>query len=191
MAFADGRRQLIKAHLPGDLLGLPSMALRQAADSIVALTPAVIASIPRDAIGRLFVRNPRLAALLFLISQEERVALMDRIASIGSTDAINRLAALLLQVHGRVIRAHPETGSSFPFPLSQMDVADMTGVTTVHLNRTIQRLRAQGAVTWIRQQVTINDFDVLARLAELPARALDRQPDWLPADREVSGNVPR
>lgn len=182
IAFANGRRQLIKAHLPGDLLGLPSIALRRAADSVVALTPAVIASVSRDAIGRLFQRSPRLSALMFLISQEERVMLMDRIASIGATDAINRLAALLLQLHGRVVRAHPETGDSFAFPLSQSDVADMTGVTAVHLNRTVQRLRAQGTVTWARQQVTIHDFDALRRLADMPPRVLDHQPDWLPTD---------
>ena len=180
IAFPGGQRQLIKAHLPGDLLGLPSIALARQADSIVALTAAVVALIPLDAVGRLFETRPRLAALLFLISQEERVMLMDRLASIGATKAVNRLAALLLQIHARVVRSQPETGDAFAFPLLQHDVADMIGVTAVHLNRTTQELRRQGVITWERQRVTIHDRATLARLAGLPRRDLVHAPRWVP-----------
>lgn len=180
MGFANGRRQLIKVHLPGDLLGLPSLALSRAADTIVALTDGVIACIPPARIGRLFERSPRLAALLFLISQEERVVLMDRLASLGATGAINRLAALMLEIHARVRRSQPQTGATFDFPLLQSDVADIIGVTANHLNRTTQRLRADGVITWQRQHVTIHDAAALERLAELPRRKLDGQLDWLP-----------
>lgn len=186
VAFVSGRRQLIKIHLPGDLLGLPSLSLGNAADSIVALTDAVIVYIPRANIGRLFENSPRLAALLFLISQEERVALMDRLASIGATAAINRLAALVLEVHGRVRRALPDSGDAFDFPLLQSDVADIIGVTETHLNRTVQRLRAAGSVTWQRQRVTVHDAAALARLAQLPRRVLTRQLAWLPAPRPAA-----
>ena len=182
IAFADGHRQLIKAHLPGDLLGLPSIALRHAADSVVALTPVVVAPISPAALGKLFVRNPRVAALLFLISQEERIMLMDRLASIGSTKAASRLAALLLQVHARLLRARPDTGDAFDFPLLQHDVADMIGVTAVHLNRTAQTLRAKGVITWRQQRVTIHDFAAMRRLAELPQRVVNHDPDWLPQE---------
>lgn len=180
ITFADGHRQLIKVQLPGDLLGLPSIALRQAADSVVALTPVVIAPISPAALGRLFERSPRLAALLFLISQEERVMLIDRIASIGSTKAVNRLAALLLQVHARIVRSHPGTGDAFDFPLMQNDVADMIGVTAQHLNRTVQRMRADGILTWKQQRIAINDVAAMTRLAGLPPRLVDYDPAWLP-----------
>ena len=182
IAFANGHRQLIKVHLPGDLLGLPSIALAEAVDSIVALTEAVIAQISHMALGQLFIRNPRLAALLFMISQEERVMLMDRLASIGSTPAASRLAALLLQIHARVVRARPETQDAFDFPLLQNDVADMIGVTAVHLNRTAQTLRAKGLLTWKRHRITIHDFPAMMRLADLPRRNLHRAPSWLPAE---------
>lgn len=182
VGFASGRRQLIKVHLPGDLLGLPSLALNRTADTIVALTDSVVAMIPPAAIGRLFQSNPRLAALLFLISQEERVALMDRLASIGATAAINRLAALLLELQVRVRRAHPETGDTFDIPLLQNDAADIIGVTPAHLNRTLQRLRVDGTVTWRRHNVTIHNVGALTRLAELPRRVLDRRLEWLPPE---------
>lgn len=181
VGFADGRRQLIKIHMSGDLLGLPSLSLRQAADTIIALTPAVIAVIPPAAVGRLFERSPRLAAMLFLISQEERVVLMDRLASIGASAAINRLAALLLEIHARLCRAEPATGDTFDFPLLQSDVADMIGITSAHLNRTVKRMRAEGVVTWQRQRITIHDFAAVARSALLPRRVLNRELAWLPA----------
>lgn len=180
--FANGATQLVNIYLTGDMVGTTDLALRRCAQSAVALTPVELSVISRHEVGLLFERSPRLAALLFMISQEERVMLMDRLASIGSTKAASRLAALLLQVHARVVRAQPGTGDAFDFPLLQSDVADMIGVTAVHLNRTAQALRAAKLLTWKRQRITIHDFPAMIRLAELPRRVVDSDPSWLPRE---------
>ncbi|RZM33397.1 MAG: cyclic nucleotide-binding domain-containing protein, partial [Sphingomonas sp.] len=73
MTFANGARILLKVHLPGDMLGMPSLALRESADTIVALTDVHIGVVSRDELGRLFEENARLAALLFLCSHETRL----------------------------------------------------------------------------------------------------------------------
>ena len=164
------------------MLGLPSLALCQAAESIVALTPVAVGTVPHAAIGRLFELNPRLAALLFLISQEERVMMMDRLASIGATETPNRLAALILQIHARVVRSDPTTGTSFDFPLLQTDVAELIGVTTVHLNRILKEMRASGLIAWSRHRVSILDFPAMASLGGLPPRSLAQDAYWLPGN---------
>lgn len=180
ITFADGSRQLIKVHLPGDMLGLPSLALRHCAESIVALTPIAIGVIPEAALGRLFELNPRLAALLFLISQEERVMLMDRLASLGATSAVRRLAALLLQIHARVLRSDPTATGAFDFPLSQRDVADLNGVSAVHLSRALRQLRAAKLLTWTRYRITMIDVPGLTALAGIAQRELNQNARWLP-----------
>lgn len=180
ITFPDGTRQLIKIHMPGDMLGMPSLALRQTADSIVALTPIAVGFVSPAALGRLFERNPRLAALLFLISQEERTMLIDRVASLGASDARGRLAALLLQIRSRVLRSNPYAEQTFEFPLSQGDVADLIGVTAVHLNRIIQGLRSAELMSWGLHRVTLHDEIKLAEIAGVRSRALERDPDWLP-----------
>lgn len=178
---AGGARQMIKVHLPGDLLGLPSLAFAQACDTIHALSPAVVSIVEPRAIGEIFRTNPRLATLLFLISQEERVRLTDRLASIGRTDASSRVAALILQLHARVRCNDPDAGDTFHAPLTQADLADLTGLSKVHVNRTLQQLRGDKIVRWSSRSVTILDSERLEALAQITPRRLARDLGWMPS----------
>jgi CRP/FNR family transcriptional regulator, anaerobic regulatory protein len=180
-----GSRQLLKIHMPGDMMGLPSLAYHEAVDTIVALTPIVVHSFPSAAIGAMFASHPRIAALLFLISQEERTMLADRVAAMGRAGAVQRVAALILQLHARVMRHDPATGDSFHVPIRQAELADLAGITTVHVNRVLQELRARELVHWSRQTITILDQPGLRALAGLPERTMVSEPDWLP-DRSAA-----
>jgi len=181
ITFADGSEQLLDVHLPGDFLGTPDLAVSSRLQSIVALTPVELVVVPQQMVGLLFERSPRLAAILFLVSQEERVRLMDRLASVGATDAVPRLASLLLHIHSRLTQSEPSTGDSFTLPLSQMQVASLVGLSQAHLNRTLQTLRRSAALTWTRQSVTILDRSALQEMSGLPQRSLDRNANWLPS----------
>jgi len=183
MVVAGGARQIIKVHMPGDLLGLPSLALERAADTLSALTSVTLLTVEPRALGRLFEVSPHLTALLFLISQEERVMLMDRLASLGRTDATARLTALVLQLHARVLRNNPQAGATFEVPLTQENLADLTGLTEVHVNRTIKKLRASKVLRWSRRWITIVDEAALRELAGLPERKLATDLSWIPADQ--------
>lgn len=183
LSFASGARQMLKVHLPGDMLGLPSLALTNRPDSIVALSKIVVSAISLDALGRLFETNARLAALMYLISQEERVMMIDRLAMMGCGSAIQRVAGLILELHRRIMRSEPEVTDSFEHHLSQHDLAELTGITPVHLNRTLQQLRQDKAIKWGRRTATILDRDVLTRHAGLPPRVLNRDLGWLPASK--------
>ena len=178
--FASGATQLVNIYLAGDMLGTTDLALLRCAQSAVALTPVELGVISRQELGLLFEHNPRLAALLFLISQEERVTLMDRLAAIGATKAPNSLASLLVHLHTRVTRSEPDRTNSFTMPLTQDQVAALIGVTPVHLNRTLQQLRQHGLVEWTRNRVTILDQPGLVAMSGLPKRELDRDAEWLP-----------
>ena len=181
-----GDRQVLRVHLPGDLVGLPSMVLAEAHDTITAISAAEVSAIEPTALKSVFEKSPRLAAMLFAISQEERVILMDRLLSIGQMEAPERIAAFVLELRDRIIRSGQTDTQSFQCPLTQQAMADLLGLTPVHLNRTLQSLRAEQTIAWSKGTVTIKDEDRLHRLVGKPPPAFAYEPTWMP---EISGNA--
>lgn len=181
---ATGGEQIVKVHLPGDMLGTPSLALSTAAESLVALTRATVDVIPSSRVGELFVQAPRLSAAMFLSAQQERIWLMDRLMSIGRTNAVQRLAGFLYSIHRRLCAIDPGSPSKFELPLSQRELANVLGITTVHANRTLTQLERTGLVSRSGRWFAIEDIAGLRRLSCLPNREFQRAPEWL---RAVTG----
>jgi CRP-like cAMP-binding protein len=176
---ATGRRQIVKVHLPGDLLGVPSMCLERAGESLVALTRVTVDVIPLRSFARLFEEAPRLGFAIFLSTQQERVMLMDRITSIGRTTAPQRIAALLVHIHDRLKLVDERNGRSFELPLTQEELAQATGLTAVHINRTFQELDRMEIIQRRDRRITLTDLRALRELAALPSRKFVREPAWL------------
>lgn len=174
----NGERQIVKVHLPGDVLAAPSLSVETAAETLVAMTDVTVRSISLNAIGRIFKEAPALAASLFVSAQQERVFLMERLATIGRMQASDRLVALLLHVHDRLSHAGLQDGS-VEWPLTQSDVADVLGLTTVHVNRVIKTLERQGLIQREGSTTRLIDVDALRRLSGLPKRRWVNRPEWL------------
>ena len=194
MNVLNGRRQIVTVSLPGDLLGVPSLCLTRAAVAFEALTPAVVQVISLDAFAGLFMKLPRLALSMFLVSQQERVLLMERLASVGQTKAIQRLAAFLLHIHERLQQVDKSVGQSFELPLTQADLAEIVGLTFVHVNRSLRELDRRGLIQRSGKQVTLVDPESLRELAGLPRHQFVCDPDWLsgePPRRQAGIRAPR
>lgn len=181
MLLADGERQILKLHLPGDMLGTASMSLTQAADTLSALTPITVSRVPASAFGQLFMANPRFAACMFLSAQRERIALMDRLAMVGRSTALQRLAALLLDLRERLSVAAGAATDTFAMPVTQEQIGDYLGLTGVHVNRMIRQLETDGIITRHRprQQITIARPDALRQISGTHDRPLARDLGWL------------
>lgn len=180
IALADGRRQIVKVHLPGDILGSPSVTLAAAAETLTALTQVRIRSVSLAAFGTIFKRLPHLAALLFLSAQQERVILMDRLCSVGRTSAESRLAALILHLRDRLALLHPDIGSRFEHPLTQEQLGDIVGLTSVHVNRVFRVLEDKRLIRRDGHAVELLDIPALRRLSGVPVRNLTQDLSWLP-----------
>ena len=178
---ATGGEQIVKVHLPGDMLGTPSLAVNAAAESLVALTRATVEVIPSERLGELFVQAPRLSAAMFLAAQQERIWLMDRLMSIGRTNAVERLAGFLFTTYQRLKKIDPNAPAKFELPLSQRELANVLGITAVHANRTLAQLQKTGLVSRFGRWVIIEDLAGLRRLSCLPDREFRRAPAWLSA----------
>lgn len=179
VVVAGGARQIVKIHMPGDMMGMPSFAGLTACETLQACTAVEASVVPFDAMARIFREEPALAAFLFLITQEERAALMDRLASVGRTGAINRVATLILELHKRLLAHRPDTGDEFEAPLTQEEIADVLGLTGVHVNRTLRALRARGIAEWRHGRLRILDRDALRGLGRIACRERGRHVDWI------------
>jgi CRP-like cAMP-binding protein len=176
---ADGGQQIVKVNLPGDVLGGPSLALTHAAESLVALNRTTVDVIPSKRFGQLFMSSPRLAAAMFLAVQQERIWLMDKLTSIGRTSAAQRLAAFLLLLHERLNKVDRRTGESFELSLSQSELANVLGITTVHANRTIHQLERTGMISRCGRTITLQNLKALRDFSGVPHREFKGVPAWL------------
>ncbi|MEG8040736.1 Crp/Fnr family transcriptional regulator [Sphingomonas sp. LR60] len=174
-----GERQMVKFHLPGDMLGTPSMCLAQAADTLTALTAVTISRVPLEAFGALFASSSRFAAAMFLSAQRERVALMDRLAAVGRTPAIARVAALLLDVGERLHALGAASEEGFDMPLTQEQIGDHLGLTAVHVNRVFRQLAESGLVSRDRHRVVLLDAPRLRAMSARQPRVMTRDVAWL------------
>ena len=179
LSLACGRQQIVKLHLPTDLLGVPSLCLHTAAESLVALTPIAVRSISRSRLMALFQQSPRLAASIFLTTQKEQMALMDALAVMGQADASVRLALMLCSLFNRLEDLGDTEGNSFGLPLTQREIGEVVGITTVHVNRTLRHFETSGLISRADQRIRLIDPDKLRRLAGLPRRELHIQPAWV------------
>lgn len=144
-AMANGRRQIVEFLIPGDAIGVCAQAHPRALAATVALTPvetadagALQAAIRGDSGG-----YPGLVQAGELAATEERARLMDHIVRLGRLSALERMAHLLLELHDRLERAGHAREGRFPMPLTQETLADATGLSLVHVNRTLQQLRRE------------------------------------------------
>jgi CRP-like cAMP-binding protein len=105
---------------------------------------------------------------------------MERIALMGQALAKTRLAGLFVRLNERMGQFDDNWSNCFELHLTQRDMADLIGITTVHLNNVVQDLRAEGIIQLTRSELRILDLDRLLALAALsPWR--QARPTWLPA----------
>lgn len=181
MPLSDGRCQIVKVHLAGDLMGVPDLPYERPVEQLTALTAVEVGRIPREALGVLFAAHPRIAALMFLAAQQEQVFLMERLASIGRTEAPARVAALLLHLHERLSAQLGATSRRIDVPLSQQQLGDVLGLSEVHVNRVLQQMAREGLIRRDKRQFEILKPAALHALSGLPKRVLRRDHGWLPA----------
>jgi CRP/FNR family transcriptional regulator, anaerobic regulatory protein len=176
----DGSRQILRFHFPGDLLGVSSMIYREAPESLYALSDCVVCPFDRAALAELMVDHPRLSALLLVYCQIERVALTDRLAALGRTSAKQRVAALLLELRNRLRATDRSVANAFALGLTQEEIGDATGLTSVHVNRMLRQLEEEGLIARELGRVTLLDERALARAANYVNRYERLDLGWLP-----------
>ncbi len=161
-ALPDGRRQVVNFMLPGDIIGIYSNLFECADHSVTTLTAVEVASFPPERIVELFLGFPRLAAALAWSGAREEAMVAERLLSLGRRTALERVAHLIVELLRRLSVVNMAQGDTFSLPVTQEIMADALGLSIVHVNRTLRRLRDSGLIEVGGQRITVKDVAQLA-----------------------------
>jgi len=164
--FEDGRRQIISFLLPGDCCDPYIYLLDRRDHAIAALTQVAIARIPGASMAELTARSPALALAFHREALAGTAIQREWTVSLGRRSGAERLAHLFCELHARLAAIGLADETSCPMPLTQPDLADALGQTTVHINRTLQDLRAARLLALKGRRLTVLDPDGLRHLAK-------------------------
>ncbi len=156
----DGTRQITAFLLPGDFCDAHITLLRQMDHGIGALSPSTVAFIPRGKMIELIDR-PAIARALWWASLVDEGVLRAWIVNMGRRDAFRRVAHLFCELHARLRNVGRITSTGFECPATQEDLGDALGLTPVHVNRVLKRLRDQDLVSFRQGVVVIRDLEAL------------------------------
>ncbi|MEG3085999.1 Crp/Fnr family transcriptional regulator [Sphingomonas sp. PB4P5] len=160
----DGGKQITAFLLPGDFCDVHITMFREMDHSIGTLGAAKVAFIARELMLEMTER-PGIARALWWASLVDEAVLRAWIVNFGRRDSFQRVAHLICELYARLRNVGLATEDVFDLPLTQEDLSDALGLTPVHVNRVLKRLREEGMMTFKRQQISILDVRKLQTAA--------------------------
>jgi CRP-like cAMP-binding protein len=148
----DGRHQIVSFFLPGDICDLNVFILKTMDHSIGTITPVSIADLSREFFDEISANYPRIITALWWETLVNAAIQREWTMNLGQRSATERMAHLFCEIFLRLRLAGLTNGASCEFPLTQADLADATGLSKVHVNRTLQELRA-GALIVLKDKI--------------------------------------
>jgi CRP-like cAMP-binding protein len=162
----SGQRQLTELHVPGDFTDLHGFTLKRLDHDVVAITKCTIGVVPHDRLERMTERFPHLTRIYWLMTNMDAAIQREWNLSLGRRSAIARMAQLFCELQVRLGIVGLTSGESYDFPLTQVELAECLGLTSVHVNRTLQELRRMNLIEVRDWRVTILDGERLRTVAE-------------------------
>lgn len=161
----DGRRQVVALLLPGDLCDHDGLVLSETDHSIGALSAVTLVEIPPAAFEATMTAHPRVARALRWDALVNVAIQREWMLNLGRRSGAERLAHLLCEVFYRLRGVGLVQGASCEMPLTQLDLADVIGMTSVHVNRMLQTQRRQELFGLKGRRLTILDLVALEQAA--------------------------
>jgi CRP-like cAMP-binding protein len=168
----DGGRQILAIHMAGDMIDLQNSLLGFADHSVQALTVAEVALIPREAIIKLAFDRPTIGLALWKDTLVDGSIFREWIANVGRRDARARLAHLLCEFALRLEATGEGERTRWELPMTQEHLGDCTGLTSVHVNRTLKGLEQDELISRSSRSVTIEDWKRLAEAGDFQSAYL-------------------
>jgi CRP/FNR family transcriptional regulator len=165
VALADGRRQIVSILLPGDMIGIKGLVVARPTESVEALTPVTLNWCPRERLLELGETHPEVMLRLLLTAAETDRRLERWMLALARCSAEERLAAFLLSLRARLRAIGLMPRDTFLLPMTQQQIGDHLGLTVVHVNRVMRRLREAGLLMQQKRAITLLNVPALQRLA--------------------------
>jgi CRP-like cAMP-binding protein len=170
--LADGRRQILAFMVPGDPCDFQVFLLEHMDHSIGTVTPSTIATVSRHDVETALAERPGVARAIWLSTMLDEAILREWLVNVGRRNAYERMAHLLWELYLRHAVVGSVSEDSFHLPLTQADLADALGLSTVYVNKTITRLRASGIIETDRRQIRVLEPAELSAIAGFDAAYL-------------------
>ena len=172
----DGKRQILSFHIAGDIPDMQSLFLQTMDHNLSTVGAAEIAHIPHDALKALFLEHPSTAALFWRDTLVDASIFREWIANTGRRRAVSRMAHLLCEIMTRSRVVGLVTENSCAMHMTQSHFADALGLSMVHVNRSLQELRAAKSIVLSHGQLTILDWAKLIDIGDFDEGYLHLEP---------------
>jgi CRP-like cAMP-binding protein len=174
--IADGKRQILSIHIPGEIPDLMSLFLHVMDHDLSTLTPCRLGFIKHETLQKLHRSRPNVAEIFWRDTLIDAAMFREWIVNVGQRPAPARLAHVIVELRERLRVIGRVNGNIFEMPLTQEQIGEALGITAVHANRVIKQLRQDGIVELHRGRVTLLNEEKLLQLAGFDGRYLHQSP---------------
>jgi CRP-like cAMP-binding protein len=173
----NGTRQILAIHVPGDIPDLQSLHLDVVDHSVGALEASTVAFVAHSALAAVAKQHPGIAVALWKDALIDAAIYREWLVGLGRRSAHVRVAHLMCECFAKLRAVGLTNGASCRFPVTQTDLGDALGLSTVHVNRVLQDLRRDGLISFKGKVLTIPDWDALRRAGDFDPAYLHLRED--------------
>ena len=171
----NGGRQIISIHIPSEFVDLQNSLLDVADHNVQCLNPCEVAIVPRAALMQLADQRPAIRMAMWIETLLDASIFREWVVNVGRRDSRARIAHLLCELAFRLDKLGLNQNGVVEFPLTQEQLADCTGLTPVHTNRTLQGLRRDGLIQLNTRSLSVLDWDKLKEAGDFDELYLHHQ----------------
>jgi CRP-like cAMP-binding protein len=164
--LSNGQRQISELHVGGDFADLHSFTLKYLDHSLMTLAPCRVAKVPHERLEAITREHPHLTRVFWFSTNLDAAIHREWVLSLGQRSAVQRAAHLFCELRVRLGIVGLADDSGYDLEITQAELSEYLGLTVVHVNRTLRRLRELGLVEFRRNRVELLDFGGLQSLAE-------------------------
>lgn len=169
------REQIVAFHVPGDFPDLQTLYAPVSDHFIVSMGTSRVGLISHSDLKHLISASPNLARVFWRETMIEAKILREWICNAAARDALTAIAHLICEISFRLDSVGLVADQSFHVPLTQQDLANASGFSVVHANRTLQELRKRRLIAWENRTVILLDFEELKRVTEFETGYLQQR----------------
>jgi len=163
---AKGKRQILSFPIPGDIPDLNSLHLDVLDATLSTLTTCKVGFVQHEVVKTVCAEYPRIAEFLWRSTLIDAAIFRQWVTNVGGRSAYSRIAHLLCETIVRLQAIGLSDGVTCSFPVTQQELGDATGLSIVHVNRTLKQLREADFLTHKDEKLTILDWAGLVEAAE-------------------------
>ena len=181
--LGDGRRQITAFLIPGDICDLRAFLMGRMDHGVAALCRCQVSHIAHPTLSEIIETHPHIGFGLWRDTMLDGAIYRQWLTNVGRRSAYQRIAHLLCEVWWRLQAVGRTRGDSYELPVTQTDIGDAMGLSVVHVNRTLQQLRADGLISLQSNVVVVLDWHRLQEAGEFDPTYLQLQPQAKPIQR--------